>query len=610
MTHAFRYDEFLRTPSRRQWERLGLHRRAGIAAALFSVYSSESIGLGEAPDLQRLIDWCRDSGMSLLQLLPLNDTGFDFQPYSAQSSFALDPMYLSLEHVKDVNHRGHRRELAALRKKFPTSGDRVDYGVKRAKLDYLWKLFESWDPESSPDFRRYCGENSFWLRDYALFKVIKETQDERNWESWPVELRERHPDALARFEVERERRLHFHQWLQWQLFEQFRAVKEHGEQHGVYLIGDLPFLTSRDSADVWSFQDCFKLDLLSGAPPDLFFVRGQRWGMPPYRWEAIAARGYDYLFQKLKYAENFFSLHRIDHVVGIFRVWTIAASEPEDTAGLNGKFDPPDEKDWERHGRGLLEKMLECSAMLPCGEDLGVVPACSYKVLRELAIPGMDVQKWTKDWERGGEDFLPPEKYRKNGMAIVATHDTTSFRGWWDYEAGTVEGALFERMCATRGISYDAVKGKLFDLERSRHGRMRWRADLTDKGKFLWELGKPEHEVKDFVDMYTGSFGEKARFWRFVGLKGQPSETATPILLEAALRKAHAAACIFSVQPLLDLLSLGYFWERDSWGCRINFPGTVGDWNWTLRMPVSLEEMAEMKINETIRDINRSSGRI
>ena len=104
------YQFFLKTPSGQKWERLGLKRRSGVCVPLFSVYSKKSIGIGELPDLKLLVDWCVETGMSILQLLPMNDVGFDFRPYDAQSSFAIDPMYLSLADLIRVDLKPFQEE--------------------------------------------------------------------------------------------------------------------------------------------------------------------------------------------------------------------------------------------------------------------------------------------------------------------------------------------------------------------------------------------------------------------------------------------------------------------------------------------------------------------
>jgi 4-alpha-glucanotransferase len=375
------------------------------------------------------------------------------------------------------------------------------------------------------------------------------------------------------------------------------------------LMGDLPFLVSRDSADVWSHQHYFKLGLSSGAPPDAFFAKGQRWGMPPYDWPQVERNGFDYLIEKIRYAENFYDMFRIDHVVGTFRLWTIPGSEPAETHGLNGQFDPPQESEWEAHGRKLLSVMIQNTSMLPCAEDLGVVPECSYRTLWDFAVPGMDVQRWTKNWNTDAS-FKSPQHYRLNAMAILANHDMTSFYGWWAFEAGTVDEELFQRRCAEKGLDFACLKPQLFDFTRSHHGRLRWKADLTDTGKLQHLLGRHEDEVRDILEMYRGSYDEKNKFWRYVGLEGQAEESPSSGLLRAALEKASQTASVFNIQLLQDLLDLGPLFAHDLWEFRINFPGTSGAHNWSLVIPVSLEELLESRINDEIKKISEAGNRI
>jgi len=113
--------------------------------------------------------------------------------------------------------------------------------------------------------------------------------------------------------------------------------------------------------------------------------------------------------KKLQYAEYFYQLYRIDHFVGIFRIWTI------DPAIHHGAFDPASEALWEAHGKKLLDVMLKNTAMLPCAEDLGTVPDCSYRTLREYGLVGMDVQRWQRWWGKG-DAYKEDQDYRVNAI--------------------------------------------------------------------------------------------------------------------------------------------------------------------------------------------------
>ncbi|MBI4387547.1 MAG: 4-alpha-glucanotransferase [Candidatus Omnitrophica bacterium] len=602
------YHLFLEKPTLKQWKQIGTQKRSGIATPLFSIYSKQSIGIGEIPDLKLLIDWCVKTQLSILQLLPMNDTGFDFRPYDAQSSFALDPMYLSISKLKEVNLKLFQNKIEALKKKFEPTRIRVNYEVKAAKLELLSEIYQTINHNKNTIFEKYIRQNEFWLKDYALFKVAKEINQGKNWESWEPRLKNHEAEAMHVLESNHAERVRFHMWLEWQLAEQFLEVKKYAEKNGVLLMGDLPLLVSRDSADVWAHQSYFKLHLAAGAPPDAFFANGQRWGMPPYEWCAIAQNGYDYLIQKLVYAENFYDLFRIDHVVGIFRLWTISLSEPLESGGLKGVFDPSSESEWEEHGKNILTAMTQHTKMLPCAEDLGVVPDCSYKVLEELGIVGMDIVRWKKNWKTD-VNFTSPENYRKNSIVVFSTHDMTPLAAWWEFDAGTVDEKMFARMCGTRRISFETVKLELFDLAASSHGRLRWKPEIKDEQTFLKILGRDETEVKDFINLYRESYDEKAKFWNFLGLKGSVPFKSTPTLSEAVLKQANLTASIFSIQLLQDWLSLDERLHQNPWQFRINLPGTISQENWNIVIPFPLEEFEGLEINRKIRRINVESER-
>src|SRR3990172_10651197 len=144
--------------------------------------------------------------MFFIHLFRINVGVFDFRPYDAQSTFALEPMYLSLRGLKAVKMSAFKAKLDKLSEKFPAGGERVDYGIKQAKLELLWGVFgnhrDLTDSGGVKDFNRYLEENKFWLEDYALFKVIKEKNNQSAWEAWEDKLKTRNQKAIKLFEQE------------------------------------------------------------------------------------------------------------------------------------------------------------------------------------------------------------------------------------------------------------------------------------------------------------------------------------------------------------------------------------------------------------------------
>lgn len=417
---------------------MGARRRAGVLFPLFSLHSRESLGVGEFADLPLLADWCRQTGLSLIQLLPLNDVGGDFRPYDACSSFALEPMHLRLESLAGVDPKPFMQDLARLHRQFSLSGlKRFDLGVKPAKISQLRVMFAARRTDD-PVFERFKEREAGWLEDYALYKVLKERFEGASWEQWPAPYRDRDAQSLARLRKEAADRLEFEKWLQWQAALQMESARRSANAKGVLLVGDLPFLVSRDSADVWAAKHLFRLDKSSGAPPDLYFADGQAWGMPPHDWAGQAREGYAYWRAKIAYAARFYDAFRIDHFVGLFRLWTFDRAADGQAVRETGAFDPPDPKTWEEHGRRILDAFVGASTLLPCAEDLGVVPDCSAPVLREYGIPGMEIQRWMRRWKTDGE-WIAPSQYRANAIATLSTHDMTPLELWWKTEAVTAE---------------------------------------------------------------------------------------------------------------------------------------------------------------------------
>lgn len=597
------YNYFLHTHTKDKWHALGIKRRAGIVVPLFSLYSANSTGIGEIPDLKLLIDWAVKTGISIIQLLPLNDVGDDFAPYSSVSTFALDPMYLNLSSLIGVE-TSYTKELARIKRKARASYGKVNYDVKKLKLELLWLIYKS-HPTDSEEFNDYITQNEYWLRDYALYKVIREQNPMNGWSGWEDKFQFRDAQALKELEERNIEKIHFYYWMQWQLHEQMKIVKQYAAENAVYLMGDLPFLVSRESADVWAHPNYFLSELSAGAPPDMYFATGQKWGMPPYNWNNIANDGFEYVKQKLRYAENFYDMYRIDHFVGLFRVWV----SPLDDVEGRGSYLPREEYLWEQHGRKIIDVMTHSTKMLPCAEDLGTVPGCSYHVLAEYGIPGIDFQRYYKQDFR----FRSPNEYRINSQAVMSTHDSSFWINWWQYEAGTIDEKLFELMCEKAHIDhrhYRYAKSILFNKKLSGHGRLYWNEGISSHEQML-QILQPQEKANDFAYMFMESYKEKQKFLDYLGYhEGSISELSANLVYKC-LNKINQSGSIFSMQLMQEYLCLdeNLLKKIKRWKCRINTPGTVSRDNWSLLLPLSLEELLKLPANEMIASVITNTGR-
>ena len=413
------------TAAARHWERVGVDKRFGVCVPLFSLRSARDHGIGDVGDLFSLVDWCRSIGASVIQLLPINDMGLDSVPYAALSAFALDPVFIALDRLESVAPNPKLAKLGSELSKTLNGAKAVNYQwVRQEKMAFLLDVFKQ---DSSPDLAEklagFRKEND-WLEDYLPYRVFKEREGYRSWEDWGHKYD--NPESLS--QVQTDQRFHFHLWLQWVAERQFSEAREYANQNGVLLKGDIPILVSRDSADVWRNRDFFKMEFVAGAPPDMYSETGQKWGFPTYNWETLAADDFRWWRSRLRYAQRFFDMYRIDHVVGFFRIWTIRDGAED---GREGWYEPWDEAVWGEHGRNLLQMMLESTHMLPLAEDLGTIPPVCRDTLRELGICGLKVQRWEKRWEQDNS-FIDPAEYPALSVATVSTHDSETLSGWWE----------------------------------------------------------------------------------------------------------------------------------------------------------------------------------
>jgi len=609
-----KYNQLLNSGTSVKWQKIGVNRKAGVAVPLFSVFSKKSIGVGEIPDLRCIIDWCCQTGMSVLQLLPLNEVGNDFAPYNSISTFALEPMYLSIKRLRKADLKHFTKDLLSLKKRFPKGAGRVDYNIKKEKLKLLRKIFSTVDLSEIEKYQEFVRKNIHWLKYFSLFKILMQLNEGKNWSEW--ELKYQYISSLTSRKILQEYSsdVEFEYWLQWQLYEQMITIKKYAKRKKVLIMGDLPFLVSRNSADVWAYKNYFKLNLSSGAPPDMYFSKGQRWGMPPYNWDNISLDNFGYLKQRLVYAENFYDMFRIDHFVGLFRVWTIDLKTPEENAGLYGTFDPDDERQWEQHGKTILQKMNSSTSMLPCAEDLGTVPACSEKVLKEFGITGINVQRWQKS-SKGNFNFIPAGEYRINSVATVSTHDSSSLPAWWKYEAGTVDEISFKLLCEKLNITNDNylnLLNRLFEKSRYQTGKLIWKKEVSNVYILLEILNMNYDTAGEITDIYLSTFSEKNNFRNYIGMDEKTELSDSALFIKRALEKINSADSIFSIQLIMEYLYLDkdILDKYSGWDQRINFPGTVDGNNWSMEIPVTLEELKDLKINETIIDILKNSNRV
>lgn len=411
-----------------------LGRRAGLLLPLFSARSTRSWGIGDIADLARLGPWLRASGLRLLQVLPVNDmaTG-QTSPYSALSAMAIEPLFIAVDEVADVQALGAAALTADERARVATlnASPSVPYAdavaLKEAVLRRAFARFqaEEWahDTPRAAALRAYMAEEAWWLDDYAIFRVLHDHHDARAWWDWPDGLAQREPAALAAARRDHAAAVLETCWLQWVAQRQWEAARRALDD--IALVGDLPFMVSADSADVWAHQHLFSREASVGTPPDAFSETGQDWGLPVYRWEAMRADDFGWLRARARRMAAMFDGFRIDHLVGFYRTYW----RPAD--GTTPFFVPDQEPEQRRLGEETIAAFASAGAAL-IAEDLGTIPDFVRESLQALQLPGYKVMRWERDWHAPGQPFHDPEHYAAASLATTGTHDTDMLAEWWE----------------------------------------------------------------------------------------------------------------------------------------------------------------------------------
>lgn len=457
-----------------------MRQRAGLIVPLFSLRGQEGIGtIGDLPAFAAL---AKDVGFSMLGLLPLQRLfGGETSPYGADSAFALDPMYLELAALPELQGNVLDRELPSnvmlAAREFSRCALVLYQDVRRFKDQAFEIAFHKFDEnewkagtDRAAAFERF-REGTPWLRDVALFSAVRDAYGGQGWTTWPQALRDRHPQALAEAEAVHERRIRYHGWLQFVLMEQWTRARAAISHLGISLFGDVPFGQGTESVDVWAHPEWFRRDASLGVPPDAFSATGQDWGLPPFDVPPMreGANPFQFFRQRLRATRALYDEFRLDHVVGYFRQWLWKGLPPQ------GQFTPDEESMQHALGRELLELFREEIDGVPPGmtrgdgwagesaivaEDLGTIPPFVKHALADLGMAGYKVIPW----EREGGGLNNPQDYPQLSVATYSTHDTMPIGRWVTEMEPWERDELFRMAQIHQGEDQDQVLLKLFDL--------------------------------------------------------------------------------------------------------------------------------------------------
>jgi 4-alpha-glucanotransferase len=325
---------------------MGNWKGAGMAIPVFSLRSEYSHGVGEFTDLKAAVDWARQTGLKLIQVLPINDTvathtWVDSYPYAAISVFALHPLFLDPDEIAELQDPETLLELRSEAQRLNRL-EEVDYeAVMRLKSRWFKLLYDQERDRFLPeaDFQAFFERNRDWLVDYAAFSMLRDRYHSVDFRTWPAYS---DYDAAAVAELVDPEQQHYddiaiHYFIQYHLHRQMWEAATYARENGVVLKGDIPIGIYRHSVDAWVAPHLYNMDAQAGAPPDDFAIAGQNWRFPTYNWEEMAKDDYAWWKRRMQKMALYFDAYRIDHILGFFRIWEIPGDQVQ---GILGQFNP------------------------------------------------------------------------------------------------------------------------------------------------------------------------------------------------------------------------------------------------------------------------------
>jgi 4-alpha-glucanotransferase len=389
----------VRGPRKRSW---------GVFLPLYALRSAENWGTGDLRDLIRVREWVSEIGGGVVATLPLL-AGFEDEPspYSPVSRLFWNELYLDLESLPEWSDdlRDHVA-VAELQRAALVDYERVT-ATKRRALEVMASRFKHDD-----DFVRFASRGAYG---YAHFRAAREERDSAN----------------------------YHLYVQYRMAQQMRELADDARSSGIGLYLDFPLGVNAGGYDVWKYSRSFVRGVSVGAPPDLFFTKGQNWGFPPFDPDAIREERYEYFRACIRHHVSHAGMLRLDHVMGLHRLfWIPEGGEAKD--GVYVRY--PEE---EMYAIVALEAHKHGCAIV--GEDLGTVPESVPRMMKRHGFRRMYVVQYEL---KPGEN--PVAEPPRESVASINTHDMPTFAAFWG--GADIDDRLDQGLLDPQGASREREK--------------------------------------------------------------------------------------------------------------------------------------------------------
>lgn len=406
----------------------------GLAAPVYALRRKGDGGIGDFSGLSECAVAAAQLGADAFAINPVHAlfsaTPERFSPYAPSNRAFLNPLHA------DPRTALGPEAVARAAREFDADFERLEAlelidwpEASRAKLRFLCELFDEFSATDGPataSFKSFRENGGQALEDHARFETIQSAllpQDTLygNWRTWPIAMQDPRGRTVEDFAGTHAGNVAFHIFLQWLADRSLAAAQKASRDAGmkIGLIADLAVGATADGSYAWSRQSEMLPDLSIGAPPDLFNMHGQSWGIAPFSPRALRGSGYKAFLEALRATMRHAGGIRIDHAMGLARLWVV----PEGASPSEGAY-----LDYPAHDLFRLIALESWrNRTIVMGEDLGTVPPGFRDTLRESGILGMQIM-W---FERDGGGFFSPHIYSPDAMAMPTTHDLPTVAGWW-----------------------------------------------------------------------------------------------------------------------------------------------------------------------------------
>ena len=397
------------------------------------------------------VDFLKKAGQHYWQILPLTPTGYGDSPYQSCSTFAGNHSLIDLDLLVEEGLL-EKAELDAI--EWNWSEERVDYGrLYNNRMGVLRKAYARFG--DNEECARFRAENDCWLPDFALFMALKGKYNGKPWYQWDDAIKFRQPQAWNDAFIELTDDVRFYCFVQYLFYKQWNALRAYAHENGVSIIGDVPIYVPYDSVEVWKDPALFQMNedltptAVAGCPPDAFSEDGQLWGNPLYRWDDMAANGYEWWINRLAAAGRLYDVIRIDHFRGFEAYWSVPYG---DTTAKNGKWVKGPDMDFIRTVKERLPHIRFIA------EDLGFLTQEVLDLRDNSGYPGMKVLGFAFD-SREPSEYLP-HTYPCNSVCYTGTHDNMTMRQWFETaSADAVEyAAEYMRLTKEEGYVWGTIR--------------------------------------------------------------------------------------------------------------------------------------------------------